>query len=285
MTIAAPDEKRGAQDMTTAPDGAEQLAEHEVSRETASHGTHWSGMHGGYFSNPDVAAALLGPVEQAVRAAPPRVIADLGGGTGFILKEYLRRNPGAPAGLRLVNMDLSSEQLEQVRDARIATHQASILEFHRQSLVAQDERLLCILRSATHYAGIFGLKPILAHIRSQMLPGEYFVHQTACYRQVEDALCLNVLYEAMGSQKWFPCADVLVRLMEQAGFRVPETASAPPLPLESTTLKERYAVAPARMQAIREDLYRNFTANDVLQFPGEGFTAFLHYRIFTCVAD
>ncbi|MBN2250974.1 MAG: hypothetical protein JW724_02730, partial [Candidatus Altiarchaeota archaeon] len=76
------------------PSGENMPSEEEsVRREMKIHGTRWESFHHRYFSDPEVAEPLTEAILSAVDAARPDVIADLGGGTGFLLKELLRQHP------------------------------------------------------------------------------------------------------------------------------------------------------------------------------------------------
>jgi hypothetical protein len=48
-------------------------------------------IHGSYFSDPEAARPLVKAILQAIDLSHPNVVADLGGGTGFILKELLKK--------------------------------------------------------------------------------------------------------------------------------------------------------------------------------------------------
>ena len=75
-------------------------------------------------------------------------------------------------------------------------------------------------RSTLHYFGLSGIDPLLKHLRDQFLPGEFFVHQSACFSRQGDADLMNLLYERMGTGKWFFTKYVLLARLEKAGFAV-----------------------------------------------------------------
>ncbi len=62
-----------------------------VRKELVVHGQRWASIFDGYFSDPIVARSLVEAVERAIEASCPAVVADLGGGTGFVLAELHRR--------------------------------------------------------------------------------------------------------------------------------------------------------------------------------------------------
>jgi SAM-dependent methyltransferase len=258
--------------------------EDSVRREMKIHGTRWGSFHHRYFSDPEVAEPLTAAILSAVYAARPDVIADLGGGTGFLLKELLWRRP--LEGVRLVDVDVSDRQLSACEDDRIERLAASASTVARRDLVAEDRHLLLVARSLLHYFGCDGLLPLLRHLRSQLQVGELFVHQSACFKDSEDAACLNRVYEMMGTEKWYFTVDELEAALGKAGFSLSEVRAAPPLQLDSGDLAERYELSAAQVASIREEVAREFGERPgVFTSAGEGFTAWLHYSIFTCRAE
>ena len=93
-----------------------------VGKEANIHGKEWNALHDGYFSDPAVAAPLIEKVRDAIPISKPEVIVDLGGGTGFLLRELIRNN--IAAGIQLVNLDVSPKQLEVVSDKQHPDHPA-----------------------------------------------------------------------------------------------------------------------------------------------------------------
>ncbi len=93
-----------------------------ISKEMIIHGPRWATIFDGYFSNSEIAQPLVKAVEQAIDATHAEAVADIGGGTGFILKELLRRGL---KGVRLVDVDASPKQLSACNDDRIVALQAS----------------------------------------------------------------------------------------------------------------------------------------------------------------
>lgn len=240
-------------------------------------------MHGGYFGDPAVARPLLAAIARAAAQSPPMVLADLGGGTGFLLEQVLSlcQAPGAV----LVNVDLSPRQLDQCRSGQITDLNRSASEVTRRDLHAGAGRLMFVMRSLLHYFGREGLGPFLEHLRAQMKPGEILVHQTACFTDPRDADCLNRLYGRMRTGKWYPTRQELRDRMEQAGWSVSGEDPAPPLLLTSADLAERYQLTPADIAAILRELTERFGhVPEVFEPSASGFTAFLHYQILTCVA-
>ena len=257
--------------------------EDSVKREMKIHGQRWGSFHHRYFSDPEVAEPLTAAILSSVDAARPDVIADLGGGTGFLLRELLRRRP--LPGVRLVDVDVSDRQLSACKDERIERLFASAATFARRDLVAEDGRLLLVARSILHYFGNSDLLPHLRHLRGQLDERERFVHQSACFEDSGDAACLNRVYEMMGTEKWYFTIDDLEAALGEAGFSLCEVRPAPPLRLDSCDLAERYGLGADLVASIREGAGREFGERpEVFISTGEGFTAWLHYSIFTCRA-
>jgi len=258
--------------------------EYSVKREMKIHGQRWGSFHHRYFADPEVAEPLTAAILSAIDAASPDVIADLGGGTGFLLKELLRRRP--LPGIRLVDVDVSDRQLSACNDERIERLFASATSIGRGNDGAEDRRLLLVARSLLHYFGCEGLLPLLRHLRSQLFEGELFVHQSACFKDSEDAACLNRVYEMMKTEKWYVTIGELEEALKRAGFSLSEVRAAPPLRLESCDLAERYSLGAEEVASIREKVVRDFGERQgVFTSAGERFTAWLHYSIFTCRAE
>lgn len=258
--------------------------EDSVRREMKIHGTRWGSFHHSYFSDPEVAEPLTEAILSAVDAARPKVIADLGGGTGFLLKELLRRQP--LPGIGLVDLDVSDRQLSACDDERIERLAASASTVARRDLVAEDRRLLLVARSLLHYFGCDGLQTLLCHLRGQLQVGELFVHQSACFEDSGDAACLNRIYEMMKTEKWYFTVDELERALGKTGFSLCGIRPAPPLRLDSGDLAERYDLSAPQAASIREEVVRDFGERPgVFTTSGGGFTAWLHYSIFTCRAE
>ena len=58
-----------------------------ICKEMGSHGAKWATVHGSYFSDLSIAAPLVNAIRKAADVHSPDVIADIGGGTGFLLSE------------------------------------------------------------------------------------------------------------------------------------------------------------------------------------------------------
>jgi len=141
------------------------------------------------------------------------------------------------------------------------------------------------MRSVLHYAGREGCGKVLEHLRRQAELGERFVHQTVCFAEPRDADCLNALYEGMKSGKWFPTAGRLRRLLDASGWKIRFEITAPPVKLDSEDLARRYQLGKAACEAIRTSLSERFGEKDgIFRLTPVGFTACLHYRIWTCEA-
>ncbi len=256
--------------------------EDSVRKELVVHSQRWASIFDGYFSDPEAARPLVEAVERAIDASRSVVAADLGGGTGFILKELLRRGL---KGVRLVNVDVSEKQLAAHNDCRIVLLRASVDRVVRRQLVAEDERLLLMARSVLHYFGEVGLDPLLQHLRGQLRPEELFVHQSACYHLQKDADLMNHLYQRMETGKWFFTEEKLKERLEHAGFLVREVIPAPRLEMRSLDLGERYGLGPEQRISLGREIGQLYDPSpETFVCNEDGFIAWLHFSIFTCEA-
>jgi hypothetical protein len=255
----------------------------EVLREIGVHGAKWERLHGGYFSDSDVVSCLVKEIRKSIEVSNPDIIVDLAGGTGYVLRELIRSN--IDPRVRLVNIDLSGRQLYRTKDPRITTLRKSISNFRRDDIRPGAERLLFVMRSAFHYFGRERLLPLLGHLRSQMRNGEMFVHQTASFAFRKDVFCMNMLYELMGTAKWFPTVREMRKLLRNEGWSIAHVSRAPKLLLTSEELAGRYNLSGETVKQISEDLFRrNGEIENVFAKSPDGFRACLHYYIYRCVA-
>ena len=251
--------------------------------EQVVHGQRWGSFHNGYFSDPAIASPLVNAALNVLAKAPADVVVDLGGGTGFLLSQLAAQGAGATAAL--VNVDCSEAQLAMAGKAGISAVHASIGEFRRRDVAAENQRLFLLMRSVLHYLGEEGLRPLLRHLRDQAKDGEFFVHQNAAFANPVEATCLNALYQQMRTPKWYTTVDDLKGRLAEAGWRVLDTITAPTLVLTSDDLGLRYALDAADLARIRDRMTNEFgEQNNVFHLTPGGFHADLHYRIFTCVA-
>ncbi len=251
--------------------------------ETGVHGTGWAQVHGGYFSDPEVARPLVEAVCRLWGESHPEVIVDLGGGTGFLLSQL--RKAGIGDATAMVDIDCSDAQLGMLHGSGLSSVRGSVDRFRRAEVVSAGKKALFAMRSVLHYAGEGGLTPLLAHLRAQAEEGERWVHQTACFEREEDAACLNALYRKMRTGKWYPTVAGLRDRLISAGWQVDEVRPAPTLLLESGELGRRYGLTQADLRRIREEMAAEFGAKrDVFRLVPDGFQADLHYRIFVCRA-
>lgn len=252
--------------------------------ESALYGSRWELVHHGYFSDPEAAAPLVKEILSVFNAAHPDVVADLGGGTGFVLEQLAMRCGEAVSSF--VNVDASAAQLADTHDGGILCLPCQVQEMTRDELMIDDEgRLMFCMRSLLHYFGKKGLRPALRHLRSQMKPGEFFVHQTACFEETRSQGFFNQLYRDLGTGKWYPTVEELKQALGSEGWRVRATSPAPSLALTRSELMERYRVGEAKMSGLQDKLAAGSGAIPGTFEPSpEGFTAYLHYSILTCQA-
>lgn len=246
------------------------------------HGSRWCGVHSGYFADPEVALPFLDAVSQEISDLSPNVVADLGGGTGFILSELAKRHPRG--SIKYINVDISAKQLGQCKYDDILPLEVAATDITRSALVDSDGTLMIIMRSLLHYLGLRGVGRFLKHLRAQMKPGETMVHQTACFESSEDADCANQLYALMRTAKWYPTVSRLERTLIETGWQVVGSKPAPSLCLKSGELAERYNLTTEDTARISTEVGRKHHRLAVFVPEDSGFAAFLHYRIFTCRA-
>jgi len=247
------------------------------------YGESWNRAFGGYFSDPDVAAPMVKAVVEAAELSGPAVIVDLGGGTGFLLAE-IADSLGPDGRSRLVCVDEADAQLEDCPEG-IETLDSRVETVWRSQLAREGETLMLCMRSVLHYFGEDGLRPELAKIRSLLIPGEYFVHQTICMENEADRAISNLLYMRMDTGKWYPMVNELLEAVESQGFLVESVVPAPPFDLTQVQLEERYGIARDRMEEIRDELESVSPAPRALLRGENTFTIRLDYQIMTCVAQ
>jgi SAM-dependent methyltransferase len=248
--------------------------------ESKLYGDGWDRIHGGYFSDREVAAPLVDAVLRSAEELAATAVVDLGGGTGFVLSLVAESMPNE---CDLINVDSAPAQLEGA-GSRIRTVAADLEALDRVQLIESGRLLLC-MRSVLHYFGRRGLKPTLSDIRSVLEEGEVFVHQTACFETRSHRDVLNDQYELLGTGKWYPTAQELEHALEKEGFSVDSSVRIPALRLESGEVAYRYDVEPVRMERIGELLFeRHGEVPGVLERDGDGYVTYLHYRVMRCTA-
>lgn len=264
------------------PWDANMADDYKFSKEKRVHGKRWNTLHDGYFSDLEVALPFLDTISREIQNCHPDVIADLGGGTGFILAELAKRHP--EASIRFINVDISSAQLSECNHPDISSLPSSAENIQRGSLVKGNNSLMVILRSLLHYLGVEGLTPFLKHLRAQLKSGETMVQQTACFDSIEEADCANHLYALMRTTKWYPTISDLKQTLIETGWQVMDCTNAPDLRLKSPELAERYGLTKEDLDLICREMSQKYFSSTVFTTTGSEFTAFLHYRIFVCRA-
>jgi hypothetical protein len=255
----------------------------ESDRERVIYGESWDAFHGGYFSDPAVAYPLVHCILNAAAASKPRIIVDLGGGTGYVLSQL--RAAGIGADVALVNLESSDVQIATACKAGLICTRGSVETFRRADIGLKSECFLFTMRSVLHYFGKEGLHRVLRHVRAQAKPGEFFVHQTASFQNQRDADGLNTLYQMMGTQKWYPTVEVLCRCLADEGWNVIEVTSSQPLMLTCGDLARRYGLDRTEMSRIGRRLAHDFPdCHAAFVHESDEFRAFLHYSIYVCSA-
>lgn len=259
------------------------LTGHTVN-EQMLYGKTWDTVHDGYFADPKIASPLVEAILDAADETRPSVIADLGGGTGFVLEEVYRRIEQSPAPSP-VCVDIAREQLEQCPEP-ISRVECSVEGVKREMLVVSGGSLMLCMRSVLHYLGREMLKPDLSHLRSILKEGECFVHQTICFQSEAEQAIANLLFERMDTGKWLPTVRFLVEALEEEGFEVADLRPAAPLQCTSDVLEERYGFTREEMTEIGRDLEEQCEGHlrEVFHKTRHGFTAYLEYMVLTCFA-
>ncbi|MGE5379346.1 MAG: class I SAM-dependent methyltransferase [Candidatus Saccharibacteria bacterium] len=252
-----------------------------ISKERSSHGEAWRSVHGSYFSDPAVARPFVEAIVSSFSISEPSVIADIGGGDGFMLRELSAR--AKMHFSRLVNVDASQEQLEACHsDLRRVC--CSVMELERMQLVDKGT-LTLISRSVLHYFGRAGQPEFLNKMRALLRPGEAFVHQPACFATSELAECMNEVYPLMGVDKTYFTPEELESMHRRAGFEVLSSEWGPPLDLRSEDLAVRYHLNEEKIEQIIRIIKRHGLDRDgtVEVAPGRFRTPFT-YLILTLKA-
>lgn len=253
----------------------------QIKREECVHGECWSKVHGGYFSDPGVAYPLIRKVKAIADKSGVNTIVDLGGGIGSLLSLLLAE--GVDRGVSLVDLDASHCQLEAATKAGLCCVEGSVDSFTRRDLKTEEGNLLFMMRSVLHYFGEDGLRPVLRHLRTQVHPGEYFVHQTASFRHKRDADCMNELYQIMRTPKWYPTVDFLCNCLRDEKWKVLEVLPGVPLNLTDEELKQRYGLSQTELLRISDRFSSPpLPSEDIFKKTEDGFCACLHYWIYIC---
>jgi hypothetical protein len=190
---------------------------------------------------------------------------------------------GIDRKVSLVNLDASDTQLEAATKAEFSCVRGSVDSFSRRDVGNEEGRFLFMMRSVLHYFGEDGLRPALRHLRAQTRPGEFFVHQTASFRNQRDADCLNDLYKIMRTPKWYPTVDFLRGCLQDEKWQVLEVLPGMPLPLTNKELLQRYNLSQAELLRISDQLpLAHPVSDDVFKKTDDGFCAFLHYWTYVC---
>lgn len=254
----------------------------QINREMNAHGERWNAMHEGYFSDSVIANPYITAITQYLSGSNTDVLVDLGGGTGFILRELISK--GSIKNIIPVNLDCSATQLNAMEKNGISCVNGLISDFRRNDLVTADKRIFFIMRSVLHYFGNDGLSSVLQHVRDQTRTGEMFIHQSACFENATEALCLNTLYQKMNTPKWYPTISELRNSMKNTNWEIIDVLPAPPLKLSSGELGQRYGIDADTMAEISVRLMAEHgEIENIFQLAPDGFTAYLHYRI--CVSQ
>jgi len=251
--------------------------------ETRIHGKAWASMHGGYFSSVKKATPLVSALRKTALRTRPAVLADLGGGTGFILSQF-RKSPSCRK-IRLLNVDVSSKQLGQCGHPEITRVHSTVTDLRRDALMRDhDGRLMLTMRSLLHYSGGRAQwKSFLRHLRGLCKPGEYLIHQSACFETRQDADLMSDIYRLMHTNKRFPTISELAKLLEDTGWKIEQQYPAPTIFFTAVEMKDRYRFSNKNLAAIAKTIAKAKGCSAAFN-SADGFTGSLEYRIFVCKA-
>ena len=248
------------------------------------YGSVWGAVHGGYFSDAKAARPLVRELCAAAREAPPAAVADLGGGTGFILGLLAGRRAFLRA--RLLDVDRSGTQLRACQHGRVCHLNRPVQRVARKELLPEGSgTLLLTMRSVLHYFGARKRQDsLLKRLRTLARPGEYFVHQTACYSDGRDAALMNDIYRRMRTEKRY-FTDAQVRdMLARAGWRVERVVPAKQIILHSDELAHRYRLSSKTVREISSAISRS-RACSAVALNESAFVGFLEYSVFVCRAS
>ncbi len=89
----------------------------------------------------------------------------------------------------------------------------------------------------------------------------------------------------MRIDKWYPTAKELETCLEETGLAVHSIHEVPKLCLTSRDLAERYRLSREDVRGISAEISLEYGETPaVFVVTPNGFTAYLYYQIFTCVA-
>lgn len=247
------------------------------------YGRVWGEVHGGYFSDAKVARPLVRELCAAAIAARPDAVADLGGGTGFILGLLAGRHAFLRA--RLLDVDSSGTQLRACPHSRVChTNRPIQLVSRRELLPEGSGTLLLTMRSVLHYFGAKNRQQsLLRRLRALSQPGEYFVHQTACYSDGRDAALMNDIYRRMRTEKRYFTDAQVIDMLARAGWRVEKIVPAKQIILHSDELAHRYRLSGKTVREITSAITRS-RACSAVSLSESAFVGFLEYSVFVCRA-
>lgn len=146
--------------------------EGSTQNERKLYGAYWNDVYGGYFSDPEIARPLVDSIVRVVDEREPLVIADIGGGTGFVLSQ-VEKALGNTERIRFLCVDAAREQLDDCADP-LETLQCPMEEIDRSMLARPPECLLLCMRSVLHYFGREALGEHLGRLRAALDEGEFW---------------------------------------------------------------------------------------------------------------
>jgi len=252
--------------------------------ESRFYGKKWDAIHGGYFSDPVMAAPFVEMIATAVRRHRPDAVVDLGGGAGFVLSELAKRDLGCAP--RLIDVDASPDQLTVARTRGLECLHVPAEKFTREMAVKDGESLMLIMRSVLHYYKEADHLPFLRHVRRQMKDKERFLHQTLAFASQQETGAINALYALMRTTKVFFTPAEITAMLAKGGFASSRPCVVHYVPVPSDELANRYQLTPSDIRAIIDRVGGRPGTKKVFTVTGtDSFLMFLKYYLFKCMAS
>ncbi|MFA5203191.1 MAG: class I SAM-dependent methyltransferase [Lentisphaeria bacterium] len=251
--------------------------------ESRFYGKKWDAIHGGYFSNPVMAAPFVETIAAAVRRHRPDAVVDLGGGSGFVLGELAKRDLGGTP--RLINVDASPDQLTAAKARGLECLNVPAEKFTRDMALKDGGRLMLVMRSVLHYYQAADHLPFLLHLRRQLQEKELFLHQTLAFASPRETAAINALYALMRTTKAFFTPAEIAAMLATGGFVTPKPRHLHDVPVPSNELASRYQLGPRDIRAIIDRVGTLPGTSKVFTVTGtDSFRMFLKYYLFKCTA-
>jgi len=223
------------------------------------HGSKWEKTLNGVFFDSNISSPFINFIINAIDKNIPDVIADIGGGTGFLLDQLIKNGiDNIKKDIKLINIDVSKAQVADIINKRIIGYQASATNFTRSFFdKSDDQKITLIMRYVLHYFGSKKIKNALTNIRSQMKEGELLIHHTLCTDTEEDGVVINYFFQNFAgiyneSHKRIPSFKQIVELLNSSGFITTDIKIAEIELYTQNLLVSRYKITEEDIGKIKE---------------------------------